>query len=282
QFLPGMAAGEIMWAEGYTEPDSGSDLASLRTKAEVDGAGWVINGTKTFCTAAHHCNWIIVAARTDPDPAKRHRGISYLLVPMDSDGLELRPLHNLAGGRQNLITFDDVRVPAGALLGEVNRGWTQIWFGMGGEPVPVFDDGDAGPETSYQPPPAGQAWLLGEVADYCRRTIRNGRPMSEDGAVRRQLAELAVGVEIDRVLALEVRCPYGPHLHQAVTKEFEPVFAQTCMDLLGPLAQIQGRGPAPLGGEVDRAYRQSFGNHAGGTSQLERMVVATRNLGLPR
>ena len=90
-FLPGMAAGEIMWGEGYTEPDSGSDLASLRTRAEPDGDEWVINGQKTFCTAGHHCNWIIIAARTDPDYAKRHRGISYFLSPMDAPGLELRP-----------------------------------------------------------------------------------------------------------------------------------------------------------------------------------------------
>ena len=135
-FLPGMAAGEIMWAEGYTEPNAGSDLAALRTRAEQDGDEWVISGEKTFCTAGHHCNWIIIAARTDPDPSKRHRAISYFLAPIDAPGIELRPLYNLADGRQNRVYLDAVRVPANRLLGDLNQGWTQMWFGIGGNPIP--------------------------------------------------------------------------------------------------------------------------------------------------
>jgi 3-oxocholest-4-en-26-oyl-CoA dehydrogenase alpha subunit len=280
--LPGMAAGEIMWAEGYTEPDSGSDLASLRTRAERDGDAWVINGTKTFCTAGHHCNWIIIAARTDPDPAKRHNGISYFLSPIDVPGIELRPLYNLGGGRQNLVILDDVRVPGDSMLGDLNHGWTQVWFGLGGEPLPVFQDDDPGPETHYEPPAAGQAWALQELVKYCKETFRGGRPLSEDPVIRRQLAELAIGVEIDNVLACEFPCPYGGHLHQAIMKEFQPRFAQTCMEILGPMGQVQAGPSSPLGGEIERIYRRSFGNHAGGTSQVKRMVVATRALGLPR
>jgi 3-oxocholest-4-en-26-oyl-CoA dehydrogenase alpha subunit len=280
-FLPGMAAGEIMWGEGYTEPESGSDLASLRTRAEIDGDSWVITGTKTFCTAGHHCNWIIIAARTDPDPSKKHRGISYFVSPMDAPGIELRPMHNIAGGRQNLVVLDELRVPTNRMLGDLNQGWNQVWFGLGGRPLPVFEDDDPGPETHYEPPPTGQAWVLDRLVEHCRSTVRDGRPVTEDPLVRRQLAELAVGVEIQKVLGYEGACAYGAHLHQAVTKEFQPEFAQACMDIIGPLGQIQGPA-APLGGVIDRIYRQSFGNHAGGTSQLKRMVVATRVLGLPR
>jgi alkylation response protein AidB-like acyl-CoA dehydrogenase len=97
-----------------------------------------------------------------------------------------------------------------------------------------------------------------------------------------QLADLAIGVEVERLLQFEGACGYGGHLHQAITKEFQPEFAQRCMEILGPLGQIQSGEWAPLAGEIDRIYRRSFGNHAGGTSQVKRMVVATRALGLPR
>jgi len=280
--LPGMAAGEIMWAEGYTEPNAGSDLASLRTRAELDGNEWVISGQKTFCTAGHHCNWIIVAARTDPDPSVRHRGISYFLSPMDVPGIELRPLYNLGDGRQNVVFLDELRVPRDRLLGDLNQGWTQVWFGLGGNPIPTFDDDDPGPETEYEPPRTGQAWVLDQLVEYCRATRRNGRLMADDPVVQLQLAELAIGVEVQKMLQYEGACDYGSHLHQAISKEFQPEFAQTCMEILGPLGIIQTGEWAPLAGEIDRVYRRSFGNHAGGTSQVKRMVVATRALGLPR
>ncbi|HLG66949.1 MAG TPA: acyl-CoA dehydrogenase family protein, partial [Acidimicrobiales bacterium] len=281
-FLPGMAAGEIMWAEGYTEPEAGSDLASLRTRAERDGDDWVISGLKTFCTSGHHCNWIIIAARTDPDETKRHRGISYFLSPMDAAGIELEPLYNIGGGRQNLVHLDAVRVPGNRLLGDLNQGWTQIWFGLGGNPIPEFPDDDPGPEIDYEPPRTGRGWVLDQLMAYCRSTERDGVPLSEDPVVRMQLTDLAIGVEIEAMLALEGACEYGSHLHQAITKEFQPRFAQVCMEVLGPVGQIQSGPWAPLAGEIDRTYRRSFGNHAGGTSQLKRMVVATRVLGLPR
>src|SRR6516165_3609907 len=282
-FLPRMAAGEVMWAEGYTEPDSGSDLASLRTRAVPDGDEWVIDGQKTFCTAGHHCNWIIIAARTDPDYAKRHKGISYFLAPLPSPGIELRPLQNMADGRQNLVLIDGLRVPADRMLGDLNQGWQQVWFALGGNPIPTFADDDPGPEEEYEPGPTDQAWVLDQLVQYCQATTRHGRPLAEDPVIRMQLADLAIGVEVEKMLRYEgFGCRYGSHMHQAITKEFQPEFAQTCMDILGPLAQIQSGEWAPLAGEIDRIYRRSFGNHAGGTSQVKRMVVATRTLGLPR
>jgi len=281
-FLPGMAAGEIMWAEGYTEPDSGSDLASLRTRAVRDGDEWVIDGQKTFCTAGHHCNWIIIAARTDPDDTKRHKGISYFLAPMDSHGIELRPLLNLADGRQNLVFLDGLRVPENRMLGDLNQGWQQVWFGLGGQPIPTFESNDPGPDEEYELEPTGQAWVLDQLVQYCRATTRGGTLLSEDAVVRMQLTDLAIGVEIEKMLQYEGACAYGGHLHSAITKEFQPEFAQRCTEILGPLGQIQSGVWAPLAGEIDRIYRRSFGNHAGGTSQVKRMVVATRSLGLPR
>ena len=281
-FLPRMAAGELTWGEGYTEPNAGSDLASLRTRAVQDGDEWVIDGQKTFCTAGHRCNWIIIAARTDPDYTKRHNGISYFLAPMDSKGIELRPLYNLGGGRQNLVFIDDLRVPADRMLGELNRGWQQIWFGIGGNAIPHFESDDPGPEIEYDPAPTGQHWVIDQLVQYAKATVRNGRPLAEDPIVRKQLVDLTIGAEAGTVLNHEGGCGYGPHLHQAIMKEWQPEFAQICMEILGPLGLIQGGPWAPLAGEVEHIYRESFGNHAGGTSQLKRMVVATRALGLPR
>jgi alkylation response protein AidB-like acyl-CoA dehydrogenase len=294
-FLPGMAAGEIFWGEGYTEPDSGSDLASLRTSAVRDGDDWVITGQKTFCTAGHHCNWIIIAARTDPDASKRHNGISYFLAPMGGPGIELRPLYNIADGRQNVVFLDGVRVPQDRLLGDLNKGWQQMWFGQGGTPFVPVEAVDPGPEEEYEPGPTcrpsaapvadqtGQAWVFDQLVRYCATTTRDGALLSEDPFVRDQLADLAIGMEVDKLLGYEgYACAYGNHLHQAIAKEFQPEFAQKCMDILGPLGLIQTGEWAPLAGAIDRIYRQSFGNHAGGTSQVKRMVVATRVLGLPR
>ena len=281
-FLPGMAAGEILWAEGYTEPTAGSDLASLRTTAVLDGDEWVISGTKTYCTAGHHCNWIIIAARTDPDPAQRHRGISYFVAPTDTPGIEFRPMYNIAGGRQNLVVLEGVRVPQHRMIGDLNQGWAQVWFGLGGNPIPRYEDDDPGPDSEYVPPEAGMGWVLEQLVAWCRTVERGGSPLAEDPVVSMQLADLAIGVEVLKMLDHEGACQYGFHLHQAILKEFQPTFAQTCMEILGPLGQVQSGPWAPLAGEVDRIYRRSFGNHAGGTSQLKRMVVATRVLGLPR
>ena len=225
-FLPGMAAGEIMWGEGYTEPNAGSDLASLTTRAERDGDEWVISGEKTFCTAGHHCNWIIIAARTDPDYSMRHRGISYFVAPMDAPGIELRPLYNIADGRQNRVYLDELRVPANRLLGDLNQGWNQIWFGMGGNPIPEFADDDPGPEMDYEPPLVGSAVGARPAGAVLPGDRRDGVPLSEDPVVRMQLTDLAMEVEIQTMLGHEgacaVRLPPAPGHHQGVPAPLRP------------------------------------------------------------
>jgi alkylation response protein AidB-like acyl-CoA dehydrogenase len=248
----------------------------------------VLNGQKTLGTAAHHCQWMSVLARTDPN-SKKHAGISCFLVPLDTPGISFGPLDNMAGGRQNHTFFDNVRVPANCLLGDQNQGWNQVWFGQGGERLDR-----AGPTPDI--------WqfrlvrMLNEVIAHCAETKRNGIPLSEDPIIRQQLAELVMGAEVVKLAAYEgysnattggagiargSRLAVG-NINSAYHKEFWPHLAQVCLEIVGPMAQIQGGRWAVLNGRVEKFFRASFGNHAGGTAQLKRMILATRGLGLPR
>jgi alkylation response protein AidB-like acyl-CoA dehydrogenase len=283
--LPGIADVTTLWGEGYTEPGAGSDLANLSTRADRDGDHWVINGQKTLGTAAHHCEWMAVLARTDPN-SKKHAGISCFLVPLDTPGISFGPLDNMAGGRQNHTFFDNVRVPADSVLGEVNQGWKQVWLGMGGDNL---DNGGPIPD----PHTFRILNMLQQIVEYCRETRRGGVPLIEDPVIRLQVGELISGVEAIKLYHFE---SYSAAMaesggvggrgrgfaSQAFHKEFWPRMAQICMEIVGPLAQVQGGRWAQLEGRVQAYFRASFGNHAGGTSQLKRMSLATRGLGLPR
>ncbi len=138
RFLPATANLDIWWAQGFSEPDAGSDLASLKTKAVRDGDDWVVNGQKTWTTLGQHADWIFVLCRTDPDAPKKQAGISMLVMPMDTEGVTLRPIQLIDGGHEvNEVFFEDVRVPGDALIGEENQGWTQAKFLLGNERVGV-------------------------------------------------------------------------------------------------------------------------------------------------
>lgn len=283
--LKGIAEATTWWGEGFTEPDSGSDLASLGTRAERDGDEWVLNGEKTFGTAMHRCQWMYALARTDPNVPK-HAGLTCFLVKVDTPGITISPMHNIAGGRQNHTYFNNVRIPLDSVVGDVNRAWQQVWFRMGGEQLDK-----AGPApTSFQ---RKLSLVLDELIRYCKETIRGGAPIAADPIVRAQLADLMIGVEGLRVMEFDNfsrfqsrrPSPVGEaagHLVDGIYKEFWPHFAQVCMEIAGPMSQVQEGPLAPMLGALDRFYRGSFGNHGGGTSQLKRMVVANRGLGLPR
>jgi len=283
--LKGIADATVLWGEGYSEPGAGSDLAALTTRAHRDGDHWVLNGQKTLGTAAHRCQWMSVLARTDPN-SRKHAGISCFLVPLDTPGITLTPLHNMANGQQNHTFFDDARIPADCLLGTLNQGWNEVWLGVGGERI----DPAA---------PTPEPWqfrilrMLNTIIGYCRTTMRRGAPLADDPVVRARLAELVLGVEALKLHAYEA---YGAatapgavggragrsFAAQAFHKEFWPRMAQTCMEIVGPMAQLQGGRWSVLEGQVQQYFRASFGNHAGGTSQLKRMMLATRSLGMPR
>ena len=275
RFLPPIAKMETFWAEGLTEPDAGSDLASLQTSARRDGDYWVVNGQKTFTTWGARADVLYLAARTDPDVPK-HKGISIFCLDLNQPGISFSPLHNLGGGRQNHTFIDNVRIPNDMMVGEEGMGWYYImnaFYGGGGR-------GAA----------AGERRILNELIAYCQETTRNGQPMSKDPIVRQQLAELAILVETMKLLGWEGLSMaersdpprFGGALATVVFKETVPKFHALCTRVLGPLSQLKGGRWAPLAGRIEAGYRHSYANHAGGTPQVKRMVLATRGLGLPR
>lgn len=277
RFLPGIARFDRFWAEGLTEPGAGSDLASITTRAVRDGDDWIINGQKTYTTWGHRADVMYLAARTDPD-APRHQGISIFCLDLKLPGVSFSRLDNLGGGRQNHTYFDDVRIPGDMLLGAVGQGWSAI---MGA----FYHAGALSARHSEL------QRMLDAVIAHCATTVRGGRTLIQDPLVRAKLAELATMVETERLLAYESlgnashgrRPPYAGALGVVVHKEHQPRFAQLINQIVGPLCQLRtGSRWAPLGGDAEAWYRASYANHAGGTSQVKRMVLATRGLGLPR
>src|SRR3954451_1478692 len=187
RFLPPTANLDIWWCQGFSEPDAGSDLASLRTTAVRDGDDWVVNGQKTWTTLGQHADWIFCLVRTDPDAPKRQRGISFLLFPMDSPGVTLRPIELIDGGHEvNEVFFEDVRVPAENLVGEENRGWDYAKFLLGNERVGIARIGST-------------KRLLADAKEHARGITANGAPLSEDPFLKARIAELE-----NELLALEL------------------------------------------------------------------------------
>ena len=168
RFLAKTANLDIWWCQGFSEPDAGSDLASLRTTAVRDGDDWVVNGQKTWTTLGQHADWIFCLVRTDPTAEKKQRGISMLVFPMDSPGVTLRPIELIDGGFEvNEVFFEDVRVPAENLIGEENQGWTMAKFLLGNERVGIARVG-------------ATKRMLAQAKEHAAAITVDGRPLAED------------------------------------------------------------------------------------------------------
>ena len=177
RYVPKALTGEERWCQGYSEPGSGSDLASLQCQARLEGDEWVINGQKIWTSNAHEAHMMFGLFRTEPD-AKKHEGITYLLVPMDTPGIDVRPLVELTGGREfNEVFFDDVRVPAGNVVGERGKGWQVSRATL------VHERNLIGNPNMMRD-------AFNDLVALAKRTIRDGRPAIEDPQVRHQLVEI--------------------------------------------------------------------------------------------
>ncbi len=277
--LPPVARGEVQWCQGYSEPETGSDLASLATRAVRDGDEFVINGSKIWTSMAHRGDWIMLLARTDTD-APKHRGISFFLVDMKTPGIQVRPIVNMAGRHDfNQVIFDNVRVPARNLVGEENRGWYVA--------VTLLDFERSGIDYS-----ANGRRLLDDTWLYAAETKRDGQVLTQVPWVRNLMADRYIECEVARLIAYNVAYMQGeglvPNKEASMSKVFGSETVQrvtkTCMEVLGMYGFLNRQDKwAPLQGRIQENWMMSFsGTIAAGTSEIQRNVIASRGLGLPR
>ncbi len=277
--LLGAARGEILFCLGYTEPDGGSDLAGVRTRAVRDGDEWVVDGQKMFTTGAQHCNYCFLLARTDPD-APKHQGLTMFLVPLDAPGIEIQAVHTLGGERTNMVFYDDVRVVDALRLGPAGQGWMVLHGPLNREhgmdpdgPKPLEEErGDvvpaAGPSPLVDALRVAVAWAGVADPDGCR-------PLDDPG-VRARLAEIELGLAVAAVTP-------GP-LGRVIRSERFIRDAADLMDLVGADALVErGQRGAVGDGSIEYAHRFAQGTAIyGGTTDIFRNMIAERFLGMPR
>jgi alkylation response protein AidB-like acyl-CoA dehydrogenase len=290
QFIPGILKGEIAWCQGFSEPDAGSDLASLKTKAELDGDEWVINGQKVWTTQAQYADYIFLLARTDPE-APKHAGISYLLVPMKQAGVEVRPIEQIDGSAEfNEVFFTNVRCPKDNVIGGVNNGWKVAMTTLG------FERG-----TSATTGHRRFLKEFNEILDLAR-----ARGLNEDPLVRQRLARSWSKIKIMqingyRTLTDALRGTHTTAALSACNKMFWSEAHQEtlllAMDILGTRGQtllgqegqetlLPGARRAAANYPVDNLQSLFFFSRSetiwGGTAEIQRNIVGERVLGLPK
>ena len=291
RYLPRIAAGELHFSIGYSEPEAGTDLAALRTRAVRDGDSYVINGQKMWTSLIQYADYVWLACRTDPD-APRHKGLSVLIVPTSAQGFSWTPVHTVAGPTTSATYYSDVRVPASALVGDENQGWPLITNQLNHERVAL---------TSSAP----VRTALREVSDWARTTkLASGQRVIDQEWVQLNLARVhakaeflklvnwRIAAEADAAAAVkgdgEVGGGHrlGPATASA-TKVFGTEFAteayRLLMEVLGASAHVrEGSAGALLSGRIERMQRAAliltFG---GGTNEVQRDIVAAAGLGLP-
>ncbi|MGY1643862.1 acyl-CoA dehydrogenase family protein [Geodermatophilus sp. SYSU D00703] len=280
RFLPATANLDIWWCQGFSEPDAGSDLASLRTTAVRDGDDWVVNGQKTWTTLGQHADWIFCLVRTDPTAEKKQRGISMLVFPMDSPGVTLRPIELIDGSFEvNEVFFEDVRVPAEDLIGEENRGWDYAKFLLGNERVGIARVG-------------ATKRLLAQAKDFAREVLVDGRPLAEDPRTAGRIAELEndlLALELTALRVVAHSSDGRPHPASSVLKlrgsELQQAVTELVVDLAGPLSVASF---ADGGSDVPdwaRVATPEYLNHRkvsiyGGSNEVQRTIIAGTILGL--
>jgi alkylation response protein AidB-like acyl-CoA dehydrogenase len=277
-FLPRIASGEIELALGYTEPEAGSDLSSMRMRAREEGDCFVISGQKIFQTECHFADYHWLAARTDPETTN-HKGISLFVVDQNAPGITIHAMQTLGGERTNTVFYDDVRVSKDRLVGEKNSGFYYMVEAIDYERLMLF-------QNCRLPP------VLGRLVRCARIQERNGKPLTDDVSVRRRLAQMAV--EIEAALSLEGRAldllrngeplDFQASICKLFGSELRQRFANFGLDILGNRGrQERFAAGAPLDGELAHLARCSVVDTiGGGTSEIMRNVIARRALGLPR
>ncbi len=292
KFLPMILRNEVEFAVGYSEPNAGSDAASMRLKAvpaEREGkTGWLLNGQKTWTTSAHFAEWYWLGTRTDPND--KHRGITLMLVPLDQPGITINAIKTMGGApmgdeRTNEVFIEDVFVPDEYVVGEVGRGFQYISQALDLERFTMF---------TFSP----IKQRLDLLCEYLKTAERDGEPLREDPVIRREIARLATDAEVARVLGLRVvaesmkaeKTPGTPpptvasSQYKLFATEFSRRLASASMDLAGPGSQLRVKTPeAPMEGRAESTYRYTvIDTIGGGSSEIQKNVIARRGLGLPK
>ena len=272
--------GEIVWCQGYSEPGAGSDLASLTTKAELDGDEWVINGQKIWTSTAHLADWIFCLVRSEPE-APKHQGISFLLFRMDTPGIEIRPLVDMTGDANfNEVFFTDVRVPKDQIVGQRGQGWQVANAILGHE------------RGSLAPPDAAQARLNGVIRLMESETIGGERimdnPVFRDRLMKIQGRVLAMKANDMRLLSARINKNQDVKLAGMIVKlqgtELRHELEALAIDVMGEVGIAYGDNPYVRGnGSWQYQYMYYLGLIiGGGTSQIQKNIISERGLGMPK
>jgi len=279
EWLPKIRRGECTFGLGYSEPEAGSDLAALRTRAVRDGDHWVVNGQKLWSTGGDKAQFMWLAVRTDPQ-AKKHAGISVLMVDLKSPGVTIRPSIALYGKSFSATFYDDVRVPAKNMVGEVNNGWRVITDALASERVMISGTRMAGIEHAFD-----------RLTDYVRTASVGGKPLRNDPVVRDRIGALAADIEVARQLTMRnirlVEQGKSPIAEAAIGKvfssELQERVGQAALDILGTGGLLSVDSPGAPVGEMEQFLRHSImGMLGGGTNEIQRNIIALRGLDLPR
>jgi hypothetical protein len=279
RFLPAILRGEVHFAIGYSEPGAGTDLASLTTRAVRDGDEYVINGQKVFTTGGHDADWVWLACRTDPD-AKKHKGISIILVPTDSPGFKHTPIWVLGGGHTNATYYEDVRVPVSNVVLEENAGWKLITSQLNHERVAL---GPAGELDRH----------FTEVLEWARATrLADGTRVIDQEWVQQTLGRVLAIVEAEKLLNWRVAATLGEGslnpAHASAMKVLGTEQQVDClrrlMDVVGAHSALSDGAPgAALYGHLEQAYRQApVGTFGGGVNEVQREIIQMAGLDMPR
>jgi 3-oxocholest-4-en-26-oyl-CoA dehydrogenase alpha subunit len=271
--LPGVARGDVRFCLGYTEPDSGSDIAAARTRAQRDGDEWVIEGQKMFTTGAQNCQYSFLLTRTNPD-APKHKGLTMFLCPLAE--AEIRPIHTLGGERTNMVFYDSIRVLDHYRLGPVDQGWMVLLGPLNTEHALGDDTHRVTLEEQGGMYGSSSATSLEVALQWARATGPDGRRPIDDPLVRQRLAQAALEVEV----ATASTGPAG----RVISSEVAIRVNEDLIDLVGPRGLLApGEEGAIGGGWLEYAHRFAQGTATyGGTTEVFRNIVAERFLGLPR
>jgi alkylation response protein AidB-like acyl-CoA dehydrogenase len=276
--IPAILEGREIWCQGYSEPGSGSDLASVKTRAIEDGDYFIVNGQKVWTSMAHRADWIFALVRTAPD-APKHKGISYLLIDMHSPGITVRPLVQMTGGKGfNEVFFEDVRVPRKNLVGEKNNGWQVALTTL------MFERGGAGQGGAMQE--------VKELISLAKRVGRDGKTAWDDSDVRQKVAEFASEAAAlkytgYRQLTRQLKgLPPGPEgsMMKLCGTELGLKIALYAMELLGPYSQFEYGSPFAIdkGKWSFRMLAARGPTIYAGTNQIQHNIIGERVLGLPK